>query len=36
MLRTSLRFTSLCAGLLISASALALSLNDLSQGNASG
>ncbi|AAY90446.1 DUF4197 domain-containing protein [Pseudomonas protegens] len=36
MLRTSLRFTSLCAGLLISASALALSLSDLSQGDASG
>ena len=36
MLRSSLRFTSLCAGLLISASALALSLSDLSQGDASG
>ncbi|KAF0863149.1 DUF4197 domain-containing protein [Pseudomonas sp. LD120] len=36
MLRTSLRFTSLCAGLMISASALALSLSDLSQGDASG
>lgn len=36
MLRTSLRFTSLCAGLMISASALALSLSDLSQGDANG
>ncbi|MFK3775069.1 DUF4197 domain-containing protein [Pseudomonas xanthosomatis] len=35
MLRTSLRFTTLCAGLLLSASALALSLSDLSQGDAS-
>lgn len=36
MLRSSLRFTSLCAGLLISASALALSLGDLSQQDATG
>lgn len=36
MLRTSLRFTGLCAGLLLSASALALSLGDLSQSDASG
>jgi len=36
MLRTSLRFTGLCAGLMISASALALSLSDLSQKDASG
>ncbi|MBC3413800.1 MULTISPECIES: DUF4197 domain-containing protein [Pseudomonas] len=35
MLRTSLRFTTLCAGLLLSASAMALSLGDLSQGDAS-
>ena len=31
MIRTSLRFTTLCAGLLLSASALALSLGDLTQ-----
>jgi hypothetical protein len=36
MLRPSLRFAGLCAGLLISASALALSLNDLSQKDATG
>ncbi|VVN86676.1 DUF4197 domain-containing protein [Pseudomonas fluorescens] len=36
MLRPSLRFAGLCAGLLISASALALSLNDLSQTDATG
>ncbi|MDR9755072.1 DUF4197 domain-containing protein [Pseudomonas sp. SZMC_28357] len=36
MLRTTLRFTGLCAGLMISASALALSLSDLSQKDASG
>jgi hypothetical protein len=36
MLRPSLRFAGLCAGLLISASALALSLNDLSQQDATG
>jgi uncharacterized lipoprotein YbaY len=34
MIRTSLRFTTLCAGLLLSASALALSLGDLSQKDA--
>ena len=34
MLRPSLRFAGLCAGLLICASALALSLNDLSQKDA--
>lgn len=31
MLRPTLRFAGLCAGLMISASALALSLSDLSQ-----
>jgi hypothetical protein len=36
MLRPSLRFAGLCAGLLICASALALSLNDLSQQDATG
>lgn len=36
MLRSSLRFTGLCAGLLISASAMALSLGDLSQKDATG
>ncbi|NQD57792.1 DUF4197 domain-containing protein [Pseudomonas sp. CM25] len=36
MIRTSLRFTTLCAGLLLSASALALSLGDLTQKDASG
>lgn len=36
MIRTSLRFTTLCAGLLLSASALALSLGDLSQKDATG
>lgn len=36
MLRPSLRFAGLCAGLLISASALALSLKDLSQQDATG
>ena len=36
MLRSSLRFTTLCAGLLLSASALALSLSDLSQKDATG
>ena len=36
MLRPSLRFAGLCAGLLICASALALSLNDLSQKDATG
>ncbi|MCX7078743.1 MAG: DUF4197 domain-containing protein [Pseudomonas sp.] len=36
MLRPSLRFAGLCAGLLISASALALSLSDLSQKDATG
>nr|WP_314488723.1 DUF4197 domain-containing protein [uncultured Pseudomonas sp.] len=35
MIRTSLRLTTLCAGLLLSASALALSLGDLSQRDAS-
>lgn len=35
MIRTSLRLTTLCAGLLLSASALALSLGDLSQSDAS-
>ncbi|WP_313740269.1 DUF4197 domain-containing protein [Pseudomonas sp.] len=34
MIRTSLRLTTLCAGLLLSASALALSLGDLSQSDA--
>ncbi|KAA0996873.1 DUF4197 domain-containing protein [Pseudomonas sp. ANT_J12] len=36
MLRPTLRFAGLCAGLMISASALALSLNDLSQNDATG
>lgn len=36
MLRPSIRFAGLCAGLLISANALALSLSDLSQGDATG
>lgn len=36
MLRPSFRFVGLCAGLLISANALALSLGDLSQGDATG
>ena len=36
MLRPTLRFASLCAGLMISASALALSLSDLSQQDATG
>ncbi|HKS14320.1 MAG TPA: DUF4197 domain-containing protein [Pseudomonas sp.] len=36
MLRSSLRFTTLCAGLLLSASALALSLSDLTQKDATG
>ncbi|WP_312933740.1 DUF4197 domain-containing protein [Pseudomonas sp.] len=36
MIRSSLRLTTLCAGLLLSASALALSLSDLSQRDASG
>lgn len=36
MLRPSLRFAGLCAGLLVSASALALSLSDLSQKDATG
>jgi hypothetical protein len=36
MLRPSLRFAGLCAGLLICANALALSLNDLSQKDATG
>ena len=36
MLRSSLRLTTLAAGLLLSASALALSLGDLSQKDASG
>src|SRR5471032_1981494 len=36
MLRPTLRFTALCAGLMMSASALALSLSDLSQGDATG
>jgi len=36
MIRTSLRFSTLCAGLLLSASALALSLGDLSQKDATG
>lgn len=35
MLRPSLRLVGLCAGLLISANALALSLGSLSQGEAS-
>ncbi|CRM53037.1 DUF4197 domain-containing protein [Pseudomonas sp. 25 R 14] len=36
MLRTSLRLTTLCAGLLLGANAMALSLGDLSQGDATG
>ena len=36
MLRRTLTFTGLCAGLLLSASAMALSLSDLSQKDASG
>lgn len=36
MLRNSLRFTALCAGLLLGANAMALDLNSLSQGDASG
>lgn len=36
MLRPALTFTGLCAGLLLSASALALSLGDLSQKDATG
>ena len=36
MLRSTLRFTGLCAGLLICANALALSLSDLSQKDATG
>lgn len=36
MIRSSLRFTTLCAGLLLSASALALSLGDLTQKDATG
>ena len=36
MLRPTLRFAGLCAGLMISASALALSLSDLSQTDATG
>ncbi|MDB6442859.1 DUF4197 domain-containing protein [Pseudomonas sp. 21TX0197] len=36
MLRSTLRFTGLCAGLLISAQAMALSLGDLSQKDATG
>jgi len=36
MIRPTLRFTTLCAGLLLSASALALSLGDLSQKDATG
>lgn len=36
MLRPTLRFAGICAGLMISASALALSLSDLSQKDASG
>src|SRR5450830_1260231 len=36
MFRPTLRFASLCAGLMISASALALSLGDLSQNDATG
>ena len=36
MFRPALTFTGLCAGLLLSASALALSLSDLSQKDASG
>ncbi|MBC3363376.1 DUF4197 domain-containing protein [Pseudomonas sp. SWRI154] len=36
MLRSTLRFTGLCAGLLICANAVALSLSDLSQKDATG
>ncbi|WP_434558460.1 DUF4197 domain-containing protein [Pseudomonas sp. Z5-35] len=36
MLRSTLRFTSLCAGLLVCANAMALSLSDLSQKDATG
>jgi hypothetical protein len=36
MLRTSIRLTTLCAGLLLGANAMALSLGDLSQGDATG
>ncbi|CAG8866151.1 hypothetical protein PS627_01910 [Pseudomonas fluorescens] len=36
MIRSSLRFTTLCAGLVLSASALALSLGDLTQKDATG
>ncbi len=36
MLRSTLRFTGLCAGLLICANAMALSLDDLSQKDATG
>lgn len=36
MLRSSLRLTALCAGLLLCANAMALSLGDLSQGDATG
>ena len=36
MLRSTLRFTGLCAGLLICANAMALSLGDLSQKDATG
>ena len=36
MLRNSLRLSALCAGLLLGANAMALSLGDLSQGDATG
>src|SRR5471032_1819362 len=36
MLRNSLRLTALCAGLLLGANAMALSLGSLSQGDATG
>jgi len=36
MLRNSLRLSALCAGLLLGANAMALSLGDLSQGDAAG
>lgn len=36
MLRNSLRLSALCAGLLLGANAMALSLSDLSQGDATG
>jgi hypothetical protein len=36
MIRSSLRLTTLCAGLLLSASALAVSLGDLTQNDAAG